>query len=224
MKDVAHNVYAYKSTAATNVDRWRARACYGAIRSPGMFWNGLLSERSHQENVNMAERPDGGRLFNDLARGDCLILFSLQSAFHGIPDAIDTIEMLIERGVELFFLDQWIGGPRMLRMLKETHACQWPRHRMVNEVPIGKKAHRLRGGRRVDVHDDRKLAIMRRIVELRDAGHGPDLISDLLEAELAEQEGREPRPRVVFEGPQREWRKSRIYHTLKAIDEGRVSL
>jgi putative DNA-invertase from lambdoid prophage Rac len=68
----------------------------------------VFVERGVSGSVPLVERPEGGRLWARLARGDTLVASKLDRLFRSALDALQAVEDLKARGVSLVLLD--LGG------------------------------------------------------------------------------------------------------------------
>ena len=68
----------------------------------------VFVERGVSGSVPVAERPEGGRLWAQLRRGDTVVAPKLDRLFRSALDALQTVEALRARGVGLVMLD--LGG------------------------------------------------------------------------------------------------------------------
>jgi putative DNA-invertase from lambdoid prophage Rac len=74
----------------------------------GLSVDEIVVEEGVSGSVPVAERPAGGRLFARLAAGDIVIAPKLDRLFRSALDALQTVQVLRERGVSLHLLD--LGG------------------------------------------------------------------------------------------------------------------
>jgi DNA invertase Pin-like site-specific DNA recombinase/DNA-binding NarL/FixJ family response regulator len=65
----------------------------------------VFSDEGISGNVKFRERPEGGRLFAELKRGDTLIAAKLDRMFRNLGDAAATAEDFRRRGIDLILLD-----------------------------------------------------------------------------------------------------------------------
>jgi len=68
----------------------------------------VFVERGVSGSVPITERPEGGRLWAQLRRGDVVVAAKLDRLFRSALDALQTVEALKARGVSLVMLD--LGG------------------------------------------------------------------------------------------------------------------
>lgn len=68
----------------------------------------VFTERGISGSTPIAERPEGGRLWARLARGDVVVAAKLDRLFRSALDALQSVEALRARGVGLVMLD--LGG------------------------------------------------------------------------------------------------------------------
>ena len=59
-------------------------------------------------SVPLAERPEGARLLASVRKGDAIIVSKLDRMFRDAYNALQTVRLLDDRGVQLFFID--LGG------------------------------------------------------------------------------------------------------------------
>jgi DNA invertase Pin-like site-specific DNA recombinase len=74
----------------------------------GQPLDGVFVERGVSGSVPLVERPEGGRLWARLQRGDTLVSSKLDRLFRSALDALQAVEDLKGRGVSLVLLD--LGG------------------------------------------------------------------------------------------------------------------
>lgn len=74
----------------------------------GLELASVFVERGVSGSVPIAERPEGGRLWGQLRRGDTVVASKLDRLFRSALDALQTVEALRGRGVSLVMLD--LGG------------------------------------------------------------------------------------------------------------------
>ena len=68
----------------------------------------VFVERGVSGSVPVAERPEGGRLWAQIQRGDTLVAAKLDRLFRSALDALQVVEQLKAKGVSLVLLD--LGG------------------------------------------------------------------------------------------------------------------
>lgn len=68
----------------------------------------VFTERGISGSTPIAERPEGGRLWAQIARGDVIVAAKLDRLFRSALDALQSVEALRARGVGLVMLD--LGG------------------------------------------------------------------------------------------------------------------
>jgi DNA invertase Pin-like site-specific DNA recombinase len=80
----------------------------GWVHMHGKQLDEVFVERGVSGSVPVAERPEGGRLWAQLQRGDTLIAAKLDRLFRSALDALQVVEQLKAKGVSLILLD--LGG------------------------------------------------------------------------------------------------------------------
>ena len=68
----------------------------------------FITEKGVSGSLEFEKRPEGGRLFNQLASGDVLIFSKLDRAFRNTRNALNTLHELKQRGISVHFID--LGG------------------------------------------------------------------------------------------------------------------
>jgi DNA invertase Pin-like site-specific DNA recombinase len=84
------------------------RQLEGWAHMQGQRLDGVFVERGVSGSVPVAERPEGGRLWAQLRKGDTLVAAKLDRLFRSALDALQAVEDLKGRGVSLVLLD--LGG------------------------------------------------------------------------------------------------------------------
>src|SRR6266702_1582982 len=56
-------------------------------------------------SIPMCDRPEGGRMLDDMKAGDLVVAAKLDRIFRSALDALQTVEKFKERGVDLVLLD-----------------------------------------------------------------------------------------------------------------------
>jgi putative DNA-invertase from lambdoid prophage Rac len=96
-----------QATEGESLDVQR-RVLEGWAHMEGQSLDALFVERGVSGSVPLAERPEGGRLWAQLHRGDTLVASKLDRLFRSALDALQAVEALKVRGVSLVLLD--LGG------------------------------------------------------------------------------------------------------------------
>ena len=68
----------------------------------------FITEKGVSGSLEFERRPEGSRLFNQLASGDILIFSKLDRAFRNTRNALNTLHELKLRGISVHFID--LGG------------------------------------------------------------------------------------------------------------------
>lgn len=68
----------------------------------------FITEKGVSGSLEFERRPEGSRLFNQLASGDILIFSKLDRAFRNTRNALNTLHELKQRGISVHFID--LGG------------------------------------------------------------------------------------------------------------------
>jgi len=84
------------------------RQIEGWAHMQGRQLDAVFVERGVSGSVPVAERPEAGRLWLQLQRGDTLVAAKLDRLFRSALDALQVVEQLKARGVSLVLLD--LGG------------------------------------------------------------------------------------------------------------------
>lgn len=96
-----------QATEGESLDVQR-RQVEGWAHMQGVQLAAVFVERGVSGSTPIAERPEGGRLWPQLRRGDVVVAAKLDRLFRSALDALQTVEALRERGVSLVMLD--LGG------------------------------------------------------------------------------------------------------------------
>lgn len=81
---------------------------YSVLKGFDIPLENFITEKGVSGSLEFEKRPEGGRLFNQLASGDVLIFSKLDRAFRNTRNALNTLHELKERGVSVHFID--LGG------------------------------------------------------------------------------------------------------------------
>ncbi len=81
---------------------------YSILKGFDIPLENFITERGVSGSLEFEKRPEGGKLFNQLAEGDILIFSKLDRAFRNTRNALNTLHALKERGVSVHFID--LGG------------------------------------------------------------------------------------------------------------------
>ncbi|MCG7363534.1 recombinase family protein [Roseomonas sp. ACRSG] len=84
------------------------RQLRGWAEMQGRQLDEVFVERGVSGSVPVADRPEGGRLWGQLQRGDTLVAAKLDRLFRSALDALQVVEKLKGKGVSLVLLD--LGG------------------------------------------------------------------------------------------------------------------
>lgn len=68
----------------------------------------FITEKGVSGSLEFERRPEGSKLFNQLASGDVLIFSKLDRAFRNTRNALNTLHELKQRGISIHFID--LGG------------------------------------------------------------------------------------------------------------------
>ena len=68
----------------------------------------FITEKGVSGSLEFERRPEGSRLFSQLASGDILIFSKLDRAFRNTRNALNTLHELKQRGISVHFID--LGG------------------------------------------------------------------------------------------------------------------
>ncbi len=81
---------------------------YSVLKGFDIPLGNFITEKGVSGSLEFEKRPEGGRLFNQLASGDVLIFSKLDRAFRNTRNALNTLHELKERGISVHFID--LGG------------------------------------------------------------------------------------------------------------------
>jgi len=81
---------------------------YSVLKGFDIPLENFITEKGVSGSLEFEKRPEGGRLFNQLASGDVLIFSKLDRAFRNTRNALNTLHELKERGISVHFID--LGG------------------------------------------------------------------------------------------------------------------
>lgn len=159
---------------------------------------------------NLRERPAGAELDGLLQRGDHVVFARLDRAWRDVRDMLETWDNWAERGVTVHFADlnvdtsgpqgrmmasimaaiaEWESQDLSHRIRLAMQACKAQGRPVNQEVPLGFKVSRA-FGKKWFVPDEEQVEIMERVIALRDQGMTWPAISDLIERESSQREGR----------------------------------
>lgn len=160
----------------------------------------VFVERGVSGAVSLDQRPQGKALVRRLQRGDTIIVPKLDRAFRSAADALNTLQALKDRGVDLVVID--LGGSVTANGTAKlvfgilSNVAEWERERIAERIRDVKRNQKARGlwlgGRRpfghrrdgdnlvVDEREQRAIAEMR---ERRAAGESYRRIAATLRAQ-----------------------------------------
>lgn len=81
---------------------------YSVLKGFDIPLENFITEKGVSGSLEFEKRPEGGRLFNQLASGDVLIFSKLDRAFRNTRNALNTLHELKQRGISVHFID--LGG------------------------------------------------------------------------------------------------------------------
>lgn len=81
---------------------------YSVLKGFDIPLDNFITEKGVSGSLEFEKRPEGGRLFNQLASGDVLIFSKLDRAFRNTRNALNTLHELKQRGISVHFID--LGG------------------------------------------------------------------------------------------------------------------
>jgi putative DNA-invertase from lambdoid prophage Rac len=84
------------------------RQLEGWAHMQGQTLDAVFVERGVSGSIPLSDRPEGGRLWAQLRKGDVLVAAKLDRLFRSALDALQAVEDLKRRGVSLVLLD--LGG------------------------------------------------------------------------------------------------------------------
>lgn len=86
----------------------RQISSYASLKDFNIPSENFITERGVSGNLEFEKRPEGVKLFNQLASGDILIFSKLDRAFRNTRNALNTLYELKQRGISVHFID--LGG------------------------------------------------------------------------------------------------------------------
>jgi DNA invertase Pin-like site-specific DNA recombinase len=107
-------IYAYcRVSTALQADEGQSldvqrRQLEGWAHMQGQSLDAVFIERGVSGSIPLEGRPEGGKLWSQLRRGDVLVAAKLDRLFRSALDALQAVEELKRRGVSLVMLD--LGG------------------------------------------------------------------------------------------------------------------
>jgi DNA invertase Pin-like site-specific DNA recombinase len=81
---------------------------YSVLKGFDIPLENFITEKGVSGSLEFEKRPEGGRLFHQLASGDVLIFSKLDRAFRNTRNALNTLHELKQRGISVHFID--LGG------------------------------------------------------------------------------------------------------------------
>jgi len=81
---------------------------YSVLKGFDIPLENFITEKGVSGSLEFEKRPEGGRVFNQLASGDVLIFSKLDRAFRNTRNALNTLHELKQRGISVHFID--LGG------------------------------------------------------------------------------------------------------------------
>jgi putative DNA-invertase from lambdoid prophage Rac len=96
-----------QATEGESLDVQR-RQIEGYAHMHGLDLTDILIEEGVSGSIPINERPEGGKLFAKLVKGDEIVAPKLDRVFRSALDALQTVEVLKTKGVKLHLLD--LGG------------------------------------------------------------------------------------------------------------------
>jgi DNA invertase Pin-like site-specific DNA recombinase len=102
--------------------------------------------------VPFKDRPEGGKLWRTLQRGDAVVASKLDRAFRSALDCLQTVEQFRQRGVSLFLLDLGggaddVSGNGIARVFLQIAGAfaEFERDRIGERIREGKRRQREKG-------------------------------------------------------------------------------
>jgi putative DNA-invertase from lambdoid prophage Rac len=154
--------------------------------------------------VPFSDRPEGGKLWAELRKGDTLVAAKLDRCFRSASDCLAVVEALKDRGVSLFLLDlnggaDDVSGNGIARLFLTIVSAfaEFERDRIGERIRATKRqqrgrreylggvvpfGYRLSPDSRTLVEDAAQQEAIKRIMELRSEGLSGYKISDALKA------------------------------------------
>jgi DNA invertase Pin-like site-specific DNA recombinase len=174
----------------------------GWAQMMGRTLDQVVVEAGVSGGIPFAQRPEGGKLWAELRRGDVLVASKLDRMFRSAVDCLTVAEQLKARGVSLYLLDIGNGGDDLsagngqstffLQIMAAV--AQFERSRIGERIRATKQAQKSRGEYLGGVapfgfrHDDQRRLVpipeqqveLRRIHELAAWGLSPyKIVADL---------------------------------------------
>jgi DNA invertase Pin-like site-specific DNA recombinase len=81
---------------------------YSVLKGFSIPQENFITEKGVSGSLEFEKRPEGSKLFTQLASGDVLIFSKLDRAFRNTRNALNTLHVLKVRGVSVHFID--LGG------------------------------------------------------------------------------------------------------------------
>lgn len=102
-------------------------------------------------SIPLCERPEGGRMLDDMKSGDLIVAPKLDRIFRSALDALQTVEILKEKGVDLVLLDIGMdpvnqNGMARLFFVMLSAFAEFERTRIAERMHDGREAKRRNGG------------------------------------------------------------------------------
>lgn len=102
-------------------------------------------------SIPLCDRPEGGRMLDEMKAGDTICASKLDRIFRSALDALQTVEILKERGVDLVLLDVGtdpVNGNGIARLFFSMLAAfaEFERTRIAERMHDGREAKRRNGG------------------------------------------------------------------------------
>jgi DNA invertase Pin-like site-specific DNA recombinase len=165
---------------------------------------GVRVEAGVSGAIPFSERPEGGKLWAELVRGDVLVASKLDRVFRSASDCLNVVQTLKDHGVSLFLLDlnggaDDVSGNGIARLFLTIVAAfaEFERDRIGERIRATKRAQKARGeylggkapfgftydaSRKLVPIPEQQRAIQR-MRELRAEGKGLMAIAEILRAE-----------------------------------------
>lgn len=124
---------------------------FAMMRGVDAFDIAVYSDEGVSGSIPLCDRPEGGRMLDEMKSGDLIVAAKLDRIFRSALDALQTVEVLKERGVDLVLLDigmDPVNQNGMARLFFSMLAAfaEFERVRITERMHDGREAKRRNGG------------------------------------------------------------------------------
>lgn len=132
-------------------DQERKTRAIAQLRGAGSYDISTYTDEGVSGSIPLAERPEGGRLLADAKFGDIVIAAKLDRVFRSALDALQTIDQLKSRGIDLILIDvgvEPVGTSAIAKLFfcMLSAFAEFERARIEERTTDGRKAKRAAGG------------------------------------------------------------------------------